>query len=162
MKLYAKIVFISLLVVLFSCRKDPDYPDKPEIGFKDFQTFGKDSAILTITFKDGDGDIGLKKEDTLPPYDEGSVNYYNLFLEYYEYVNGKRVRQQLIPPFYYRIQYIKNEGRIKDLEGDISVSLSPFYYDPFSPADTFSYSIMIKDRALHKSNVVFTSKLVKP
>lgn len=150
-----------LITVLFSCRKQTNYPTVPAITYKSFVTYYPDSAILTINCKDGEGDIGLKPSDTLAPYGKDSKNYYDLFLEYYEYVGGVKKHIELNPPFYYRIKYIPRPGKIKGLNADISVNLSPYYYDPFSTADTFAYSIQLEDRALHESNIVFTPPMVK-
>ena len=57
-------VFLTLLFVL-SCTKPPDYPDEPVIEFLSMSkntmlqsdVFG-DSLTVTISFTDGDGDIG--------------------------------------------------------------------------------------------------------
>jgi hypothetical protein len=77
------IFFISSAVLLFtsSCQKKVTYPLEPVILFNSFQVYN-DSAILSIDFTDGDGDIGLTSSDVSKPYDS------NLFLTYYEKQKG--------------------------------------------------------------------------
>lgn len=130
------------------------------IEFKSFVEMG-DSAFLTIGFKDGGGDIGLRENDTLPPYDKTSKYYYNLFLDYYEKENGQWVKQEINPPFYYRIPYLQNQTNNNYLEGEIMVTLIAPYYNPFSNVPEYKYSIQLVDRALNESNVVETGTLVK-
>ncbi len=139
-------------IVISSCIKRPDYPDYPIIKFKAFIPEG-DSAKLIFEFTDGDGDIGLLPEDTIPPYDA------NLFLKYYEQREGEFVEIEPIIPFNYRIPDISRKGKIKTLEGEIMVRIN-YYYDFASPYDTIKYSAYIVDRALNKSNVIETNPIV--
>jgi hypothetical protein len=157
MKIGFKIVRLALFLfvtgtIISSCMKRPDYPDYPIIKFKAFIPEG-DSAKLIFEFTDGDGDIGLRKEDTIPPYDA------NLFLKYYEQREGEFVEVEPIIPFNYRIPDISRKGKIKTLEGEIMVRIN-YYYDFASPYDTIKYSAYIVDRALNKSNVIETDPIV--
>jgi hypothetical protein len=148
----------NLLLLLFAvsiisaCMKRPNYPDYPIIKFKAFIPEG-DSAKFIFEFTDGDGDIGLRKEDTLPPYDA------NLFLKYYEQREGVFVEIEPLIPFKYRIPDISRKGKIKTLEGEIMVRIN-YYYDFASPYDTIKYSAYIVDRALNKSNVIETDPII--
>ena len=82
------VVFIlSQLILLSSCLKVEVYPDEPVITYKSFEVFG-DSAIITISFTDGDGDIGLSTGDTIGNYAPDSYFYFNAYLEYYEYMKS--------------------------------------------------------------------------
>jgi len=64
MKLAKGIVFFLLMIMLGSCFNPPEFPIEPQITFKDI-TFKKggglsqDSLLLSLTFKDGDGDLGF-------------------------------------------------------------------------------------------------------
>jgi hypothetical protein len=62
--------FILIIVTISnSCNKVPVYPDAPQIEFADMQKYaGGDSVIITLNFKDGDGDLGLRNEDIHYPY----------------------------------------------------------------------------------------------
>jgi hypothetical protein len=76
-----------LLVVVFcgvfvsSCFNPPEYPDTPEIIFKSVQFFkggaplpdggtAGDSIVIKLTFKDGNGDVGVDANDLAPPFND--------------------------------------------------------------------------------------------
>ena len=122
-----------------------------------FEQFG-DSASVTISFTDGDGDIGLSTSDTQAPFDTGSTYYYNLFLEYFEMHEGEWTAPPLALPYYYRVPRITPTGQNKALEGEISVALKPWPI-AVAPHDTVRFSVMLVDRELHESNVVYTDPL---
>ncbi len=71
---------LSLVVIfgliVFSCLEAPQYSEIPdiefeEIVFKDIKDASSaDSLILTIKFRDGDGNIGLDPSDTQEPYND--------------------------------------------------------------------------------------------
>ncbi|MEJ0029249.1 MAG: hypothetical protein WDO15_02240 [Bacteroidota bacterium] len=73
------LVFCSPLIIS-SCFNPPEYPDTPQIVFKsvDFIKGGPtddgslptDSIILKLTFKDGDGDVGIGSKETAPPFND--------------------------------------------------------------------------------------------
>lgn len=164
-----KLLFLVIPVVagISSCLKPVSYPVEPFITYKEFAAVG-DSANLYIEFTDGDGDIGLTENEIYPPYDSSSIYYYNLFIKYFEKVDGVWQPGKTIPAgedieFNYRIQYIEPQGQNKALKGEIRVMLQPFYYNPVSPdSDTIKYSIQMCDRALHMSNVVESEEIVRP
>lgn len=161
MKLFSIITFLILLSFLVSCRKPKCDENVPAIAYKSFQQFrdaqGKmlDTAKIIISFKDCDGDIGLEDRDTLAPFDPSSKYYYNLVLQYFEMVNGSWVSCDTC--FRYRIPKLTAEGQSKILEGEIGLSISPFYYDFTSPdSDTIKFAITLYDRELNESNKVET------
>lgn len=162
MNQFSKITLIlfTAAVIFFSCRKPPEFPIEPEITFKDFVVTG-DSATITISFTDGDGDIGLRDSDTTGNFSSDKKTHYNLYLEYLEQEGGTFVQRSLFVPFYYRVPYITQESKNKALEGDISVVISPSYYAT-NALDSFKYSIQLVDRELHESNIVETPILIKP
>ncbi|MBK9477519.1 MAG: hypothetical protein IPN99_01395 [Bacteroidetes bacterium] len=151
-------VFIWLLAVLVfaACKKHSSYPVEPEISFKSFEKFGKDSARLIISFTDGDGDIGLGQGDTAEPY------LFNFYTRYYQKINGVFTEKTLSPPFNYRIPILYSGKKPKSLEGDILITyLAPIYF-PTSSSDTIQYEVYIKDRALNTSNSVRTGEIIFP
>lgn len=162
MKLFSvitSIAFLSLLIA--SCRKPKCDEDVPAIAYKSFQQYrdiqGKllDTAKIVITFKDCDGDIGLEEADTLNPFNPSSKYYYNLVLQYFEMVNGSWVGCDTC--FRYRLPKLITEGQSKILEGEIGLTIAPFYYDFMSPdSDTIKYAITLYDRELHESNKIET------
>lgn len=168
-------IFVSSLVLLFSdCTQKFNYNIIPSITFKDYQllTYNNsvhDSALkLTVSFIDGDGDLGLTQQDTSSPYNFGSQYYYNYYAYYYEYVNGKFI--QTLPlidgkpdtnsdTVRYKGRYpdIRSESNNKALKGDIQFSITGL--KPYN-SDVIKFSIFIYDRALHKSNTVETPPLL--
>ncbi|RZS96732.1 hypothetical protein [Cecembia calidifontis] len=69
-KNYLYILF--LLPLSYSCISPPDnFPTVPEISFEDMRfvnTAGADSLIISIKFKDAEGDLGLNPTDIDPPF----------------------------------------------------------------------------------------------
>ncbi len=151
------------LIMLSSCIKKESYSEIPQIGFSAYYNIFDTSKIaqrgvLTITFQDGDGDIGLDPSDLSPPFDTGSIYYYNYFIDLYEKKNGSFVKDTTLnTPLRYRIPNLTPIDRNKAIKGIIVDTL------PLNPApvwDTIMFSMFIYDRALHKSNVVFTPEIV--
>lgn len=155
-----KLLGVLLLTALLaaSCLKTEEFPKEPHIAFKSY-TQSPDSSELTISFTDGDGDIGLNQGDTLAPYNPGSHWYHNFFVDYYKLENGTWELQVFTLPLYYRIPVITPTGQNKALEGDIAVQISPQVL-PQVPGDTVRFGVYIADRALHESNTVFTDAIV--
>lgn len=151
---------LALAAVLFSgCLKTEEFPNTPAIKFKSFDFFG-DSASLTISFTDGDGDIGLDPADNAPPFDTASTFYYNLFLEQSQKVNGVWQVVEFEIPIHYRIPRITPTGQNKALEGEVAVAIDP--YPLFIVGDTVRYSVEMVDRALNRSNKVFSDEIIVP
>ncbi len=158
-------LFILIIVTVFSCKKPVIYSKIPALEYKSFEL--KDTTdlldnkikqgVLTVSFVDGDGDIGLSPSDTLPPFDTSSIYFYNLYIDVYKMQNDTLVLQNLQVPLRYRIQDLTPKGQNKTLKGTISVSINYNYYDI---NDTFKYNVFIYDRALNKSNVVETPVLI--
>ncbi|MCB0824455.1 MAG: hypothetical protein KDC09_17285 [Bacteroidales bacterium] len=155
---------ISLFII--SCNDKETYPIIPEIKFEDFvllynPTSGLiERGVLKISFKDGDGDIGLRQGETDPPFD------YNLFITYFEIQNRDTVEVIIVDPvsgdtanFNARIPILTPEGNNKSIKGEIEDTL--FVYNPNSDFDTIMYNVYLVDRALHKSNVIQTPLIVR-
>lgn len=147
-----------------SCFKRDKYPSTPTLFFEKFTPTG-DSAIVTLRFEDGEGDIGLEQDQLEAPYNEGSYYFYNLYLVYYEKVDGKFVvgkdangdsivfRNRLRPVY---------TGKAKSISGKINYTLSPFYYNFLSSdSDTIQYRIQIIDRALNESAWITTDEMIR-
>ena len=148
--------FFLLIGTLYSCNNEEEYPIIPEIEYEGFtklwnpNTMIYERGVLKISFKDGDGDIGLKNSETEPPYD------YNLFVKYYEYQNGDTVRVVIADSneFNARIPMLTPQGSNKAIKGDIEDTL--FMYNYLADFDTIMFDVYLVDRALHKSNTVST------
>lgn len=168
---------------LSACKTKEIYSTVPIIEYKSSVFLpaanGIDSLlILTFSFKDGDGDIGLNQQDTFPPFqpDRNRYNkaanpyYYNLHVDYFEKNNTiftqviKELEPDSIPPVYdtlkyvYRIENITPDGRHKAIRGDIEVKIAPSPH--FDAKDTVLYQFYIFDRSLNQSNVDRSPELV--
>lgn len=160
-----------------SCKKREIYPETPQIEFKSAAFMqnqsGLDSIlVLTFTFKDGDGDLGLNQSDTMVPFNPvtdstgKSLNpyYNNIHFQYEESYNGEF--QFVTNPFNvfdtlnyaYRFESITPDGRHKAIRGDVEVKIGPNQFP--NAADTCRYKFYIYDRALHKSNLAETPSIV--
>lgn len=149
---------LAVLVPFAACLKVDSLPPEPHIEFKSFEVFANDSASLTFTFTDGDGDIGLTAADSEPPYDA------NLYLEYFEFDDGVWTNVDLggQPNIAYRVPDLTPTGQNQTLEGEISIAMEPFSFTHNATADTIKYAVTLKDRALHVSNSVETGMIVVP
>jgi hypothetical protein len=162
---------------ILSCKKKEIYPETPQVEFKSAffiqDQLGIDSImVLSFTFKDGDGDLGLNQSDTIAPFNAvtdstgKSLNpyYNNIHFGYEERINGEF--KFVTNPFNvfdtlnyaYRFENISPDGRHKAIRGDIEVKIGPNQYP--NAGDTCRYKFFIYDRALHKSNLAETPSLV--
>ncbi|MCF8403172.1 MAG: hypothetical protein K9H58_04480 [Bacteroidales bacterium] len=164
MKLKKKplLIIIGLIIgsILYSCVKEEEYPIIPEIKYEDFILLYNpvsgfiERGVLKITFKDGDGDIGLIKSEANPPYD------YNLFISYFEIRYGDTVPIYNNPfngdtiIFNSTIPNLTPEGPVKAISGEIQDTLYINY--PNSEFDTIMFEVYLVDRAEHQSNIIST------
>jgi hypothetical protein len=156
-----KLLLLTLLMLMLAnaCIKRDEYPIEPYIEFVSLTKIqngnGPDNmGLLTLFFTDGDGDMGLRPEDTIAPYEPTGDFYYNFFISYLEKENG--VYDTVVLPFTNnaRIPLLNPDLVTKPIKGDIEIEL--FINNPLSTADTIAFDIYIVDRALHKSNVIRT------
>jgi len=153
--------FYAMLVQ--GCFKKVTYPLEPIISEPNITLVG-DSAIVSFTFTDGDGDIGLNDSETEAPYDSSSFFYYNLYLDYYEKddVNGWQRGLDLAGDsisFKYRLERIALKGKQRGIKGTMDVVINA-YRNPFSSqSDTVMFKIRLIDRALNISNQIETDPI---
>jgi hypothetical protein len=158
MKTWFKYAVILILLAgwVSACQKKEEYPIIPQIEYEGMiKLFNSnlnlyDRGVLRISFKDGDGDIGLRDGEILPPYD------YNFFVKYYELHNGEEVRVVIADTneFNARIPILTPAGSIKAIKGEIEDTL--FIYNFQSQFDTIKFDAYLVDRELHKSNTITT------
>jgi hypothetical protein len=165
MKLNTKIVLILIIPLLAGftgCIKEEQYPVVPHIEFGGFATMkdisGKDSlGELTISYTDGDGNIGLYSWDTVEP------RKYNFYLKFLEYVNHQLV--EVVPAdtsvtFNARIPILTPVGRNKNIKGNITTTLELYFARQILTSDTIAFKVYIKDRDLNESNVIDTPMFI--
>lgn len=156
------ILLIGLILVFSSCAKFEEYPIIPQIEFVSFTTIKNvhqnDSlGFFTISYTDGDGDIGLTSDETEPPYD------YNFFIDIYENINGEQ--QKIIFPdtsvtFNSRIPVLTPDGVNKAIKGEIEIEIELYIMSPFLNSDTISFETYILDHALNKSNILHSPDFI--
>lgn len=145
---------LCLIGLIMGCTKPPEYPDEPVIEFKSFtenilnQSSGNDeTTFMTISFTDGDGDIGA---DT-------TLNFHIV-----------DTRDGFAPPAYI-IPSIPEQGTGNGISGEITVRLfstccippdvNPCQPSVEMPMDTVIYEIYIEDRSGKRSNTILTDPL---
>jgi len=161
-RLRGMMILITGTFLLSSCMKKETFSDIPQIAFRSFATefdsglYAK-RGFLTISFQDGNGDIGLRPDQKYPPFDTGSIYYYNYIIDYYEKQNGVFVKVPLDPSFNARIPYLTPDDPNKAIKGIIVDTL---VLNPFPVHDTIMFKFFIYDRALNKSNVDSTPPVI--
>ncbi|MBQ0130567.1 MAG: hypothetical protein KBT57_12145, partial [bacterium] len=88
------LIFGILLFAVAACQKKVEYPIEPKIAYTGFtylinadSTFSG-QGVLSFSYTDGDGDLGLDVSDSLPPFNNNSPYYYNLIIDYQKFENG--------------------------------------------------------------------------
>lgn len=175
-------LFLGLIALIGACKEKEIYPVIPSLEWKtkyfliEKNAFGVNDTLLgvVVSYKDGDGDIGLNDADTFPPYDrkedsQGNITnpyFYNLRIDYFEVKNG------ILSPFIIpnttdtfkiqtRISSLTPEGVHKAIRGDIQHEFAPPQY-PGIRADSVYLKITLTDRALHQSNVLTSPLIILP
>jgi len=164
--------FLSLVLLTFALSRcgEPLFPDKPFISFKNITPWplpNKDSLVITIFFRDGDGNVGILPGDTTTAYDY----YIDAFKRLGVDDEGKPNFVPVEFPtaginFNGRIPLLKPDGKPGPIEGDLDYSLPIEYPQDFSndryifPGDTLRFKIFIVDQSGNQSNTVETTEVV--
>ena len=137
-----KFLYILILIVLFSCKKEEEVSEIPIIDFVSiFPTTAQeytDDIIITISYTDGDGDLGENNPD---------IN--NLFVE--DNRNGIEYK--------FRIPELSPSGSTITIEGNFNITINGTGITDESSSQKVDYSIYVKDRAGNKSNIITTSSI---
>ena len=178
-KRYLLGLFLMALAVC-SCQKPVEYPVEPKIAYEGFTyLFNADSTfsgegVISFSYTDGDGDLGLDDNDTLPPFGFNDTHYYNMVIDYLKSENGVFVKTPLLSPhvptgpadtlvLFDTVTFNARFKRLRDSEEPRAISGTMDYkltvQNPFSPNDTVKFEIRIFDRALHESNVIQTEAI---
>jgi hypothetical protein len=173
-------IAIGLMVLIVTaCQKTVEYPIEPKITYESFTyLFNADSTfsgqgILSFSYTDGDGDLGLDDSDTIAPFGLNDAHYYNMIIDYMKSVNGEFVKVPLLSPhvaidsadtqLYDTVSFNARFHRLRDSEEPKAISGTMEYtltvQNPLSPNDTIKFEIHILDRALHESNVIQTEPI---
>ena len=165
---------LLLALAVCSCQKPVVYPIEPKITYQGFtylinsdSTFSGE-GVISFSYTDGDGDLGLDDSDTLPPFGFHDAHYYNMLVDYLKCVNGEFVKTPLVSwnvqtQTYDTLTFNARFKRLRDSEDPKAISGTMDYQltvqNPFSPNDTVKFEIRIFDRALHESNVIQTEAI---
>ena len=174
MKTQNLIGLFCLVLAAFSCQKPVEYPVEPAIEYQGFTyLFNPDSTfsgegVITFSYTDGDGDLGLDDDDTDYPFGIQDPYYYNMVVDYLKLENGVFVKTPLLSwnpqtqsydtvTFNARFHRLRDNNDPKAISGSMEYKLT--VQNPFSPNDTIKFEIHIIDRALHESNVIQTEPI---
>ncbi|MFN8415366.1 MAG: hypothetical protein U0U66_03440 [Cytophagaceae bacterium] len=164
--MFLKGLIYSLLFACFmliGCKTAPDYPEGPTIQYKslrvavgtDPNTFARvDSAYITISFQDGNGDLGNEPAQSddyfVKVYRKNAGTFTEVVFTSLDY-NGKL---PLLSPY-------SAKGPI---DGTITRSITflkpAFATGPLYPLDTVRFDVQIKDRAGNFSSWITTESFV--
>ena len=136
------IIYLSAIVLLFSCEKEQEISDTPIIEFKSIspatvQEYSGD-IIITISYSDGDGDLG-----------ENNPDIHNLFVE--DNRNGI--------VYQFRIPHLAPDNNSIAIEGDFNITINGSGITDESSSQQVNYAIYVTDRSGNKSNTITTSNI---
>tara|TARA_B110000263_G_C15149932_1_gene437365 strand:+ start:424 stop:855 length:432 start_codon:yes stop_codon:yes gene_type:complete len=136
------IIYLCAIVLLFSCEKEQVISDTPIIEFKSISPATvqeySDDIIITISYSDGDGDLG-----------ENNPDIHNLFVE--DNRNGI--------VYQFRIPHLAPDNNSIAIEGDFNITINGSGITDESSSQQVNYAIYVTDRAGNKSNTIITSSI---
>ncbi|NEU65899.1 hypothetical protein [Spirosoma agri] len=165
---------LGMALTLASCFNEPNYSNTPAVDFKGIfkytiaagQGVGRskrDSVVVTIGFKDGDGDLGndipIAKGDSARYAQNGGWGNYDI--RTFRLINRQYVE---LPPTINRVLFFPDLTRGKPkgaIEGSIDFNQIFTYGTSFRIYPT-KFQIRIRDRSLNVSNVVETDTIGLP
>ncbi len=136
------LIYILVVLLFFSCKKDDAVSDVPQIEFKSISPTTAqeymDEILITISYTDENGDLG-----------ENNPDVKNLFV--------KDSRNAI--EYKFRIPELTPNGSNISIEGNFEIKINGTGITDGSTSEQVSYAIYVVDRAGNKSNIVTTSKI---
>jgi len=136
------IIYLFAIVLLFSCEKEQVISNTPEIEFQSISPTTvqeySDNIIITISYSDGNGDLG-----------ENNPDIHNLFVE--DNRNGI--------VYQFRIPHLAPDNNSIAIEGDFNITINGSGITDESSSQQVNYTIYVTDRAGNKSNSISTSSI---
>ncbi|MEP1032096.1 hypothetical protein [Ekhidna sp.] len=118
-----KYVLPILAMALTSCFDKDIFPETPNIAFEDIVFYDgttTDSLILTFSFEDGNGDIGVvESQDVLPPFNE-----FDVYLDSRDSVITEANIGAAVPPIYVAPLITENFVPLGIVDNTLIVDLS--------------------------------------
>ncbi|SFG01607.1 hypothetical protein [Pontibacter chinhatensis] len=167
------LLLLVLAFALSSCREEPNYSDIPAITFDRVEqyTYTKnrvvfDSLVVVVDYQDGDGDLGLSRGDNgsqtgpdfEPPFNPGS-QYFDNFIVNLQVKRGNTYEPSFVN-FNGRFPRLSGDEKPEALEGEIRYTITSFTTESYPFRDTVRFEVFIYDRALNKSNVVYSDDII--
>jgi hypothetical protein len=170
--------YVSLLaagVGVASCISPPNYPETPEIEFKalkqqfiDNARGTRDSLVINVSYKDGDGDLGLNPEEEIANSPQNLRNYTYFCVLQIRNANNEFVDDPFTTTLpglsgrFKRLAPAEQGDKKAPIEGNIEYGLALYRLQvpSLQPGATMRFRIKIQDRALQQSNEVFTNSFV--
>tara|TARA_B110000008_G_scaffold258120_1_gene276827 strand:- start:6113 stop:6544 length:432 start_codon:yes stop_codon:yes gene_type:complete len=136
------LICLLFVILLSSCKKEEAISEIPTIAFVSIlpntaQEY-LDKIIITISYTDGDGNLG-----------ENNPDIKNLFVE----DNRNGIEYQ------FRIPKLSPNGSTIVIEGNFNVTINGTGITNESSSQKVEYSIYVNDRAGNKSNIITTSEI---
>jgi len=172
------IVCVSFFVL--SCLGEPTFSFVPEIGFNDIRVITtsspdilgnvtkRDSVVISVDFKDGDGDLGFSEEDYKALIKQTGDSVRTIDVNIFVAKNGKFVKSNPAEKIGGNLKGFRFKNGLKAgaIEGIIDYSTN-FGYTNFAKipgltgrSDTVKFTVQIMDRALNRSNVTESTPIV--
>ncbi len=163
------IIGVTLLLLLLSACGEivPNFSDTPAIEFSEVKVnqnpaIRVDTLLITVKFRDGDGDLGIKANP--------DTNQWNYFITPYKKVKGDFVQVRFSDLASQNtfsrgfVPVLKNDEKKGPIEGFLTYRAPIFQFKEFPISeedsldilnnDTIKVEIYLKDRAGNRSNTV--------
>lgn len=147
------VLLIVVVMFLYNCAKKDHYSNTPQISYKSFNLLSQDSALLSINFIDGDGNIGNSSDGNF------FIIYYfwNPTLQKYKVFKNAGFLQDTIDV---RNFSAPSSIQHKPISGEIGLIMSPYRAD--DTIKKLKYSVYIKDNSGNQSNIIQTPEINVP
>ncbi len=161
----ALLFFVVAGLSVASCYREPSFSLQPEIEFSriekfiridQFTTARKDSVVISVKFRDGDGDLGLNTEEITKAQQTNDFNY---IIRSFRRVRGNFTEYESLVPISGFFPRLKDDGKTGPIEGTLSYSMN--FEHAFTPKkDTVKFMIQLKDRSGNLSNSVESEQII--
>ncbi|MGI4885773.1 MAG: hypothetical protein ACRYFR_12515 [Janthinobacterium lividum] len=156
-----------------SCLNPPDYSstpsiDNPQLTSTRLGTGGarRDSMVISVTYQDGNGDLGLSDADIAGAFANNPKNYFlqpqlkdattGLFADF-------TTSTIALGQYNGRFPRITADGtKEAPVKGTLLYGQAFLLGSPFRPGQEVRFVVSIQDRGLNKSNTVTTNSIIIP
>ena len=183
---------LFLAFSLWTCQTPPNFSDTPKIKFLELKELDANTLGLVIEFEDGNADLGLTSQQINPPYNEydyilpngdtvgfpdpnavdsvKNLTFSNailstwvmrngVFQEAYYGINLQTLDTIIRPDL--RFPPVSQKVENAPVSGTIEIRINTQFF-PWRDTDTLRFGVYVFDRALNRSNSVFTSAFNVP